>query len=195
MERKVSRHEVLTYLPGYGGYGAGRGIHWVLGSLGNHALGAENLSGAQGVSGFARRVATGARVWRDRSYARFSTCPGRPSPCGDRPWRDALAMTGLLGPGDRRVPPVTRPPGSKCAGRFPAEGVRLPGVPGPPRREGLRAPMILESVWGPGYATMPGHGPHCQTLALHLYRTVIRSKAQSIERLYDRTVIRWRRLA
>ena len=34
------------------------------------------------------------------------------------------------------------------------------------------------------------HGPYCQTPALHLYRTVIRSKARSIEQLYDRTVIR-----
>jgi hypothetical protein len=39
-------------------------------------------------------------------------------------------------------------------------------------------------------ALMQVHWPYCQTPALHLYRTVIRSKARSIERLYDRTVIR-----
>jgi hypothetical protein len=42
---------------------------------------------------------------------------------------------------------------------------------------------------------MHGYGPYCQTPALHLCRTVIRSKARSIEQLYDRTVVRQRRLA
>ena len=44
-------------------------------------------------------------------------------------------------------------------------------------------------------ALMHVQGSYCQTPALHLYRTVVRSKARSIERLYDRTVVRWRRLA